>query len=95
MCPSNTIDTRDLPAAVSAASGDSGAPPIPGSTLADIERYAILETLESTGGSTSRAAEILGVSVRKIQYKLHAYAEAPKEDIAAVEDTAEAAAEAK
>ncbi len=46
---------------------------IPGSTLEDIERYAILETYESTGGSTSETADILDVSVRKIQYKLKEY----------------------
>ena len=44
----------------------------------EIERYAITKTLESTGGSTSKAAEILGISVRKIQYKLHEYEGAPK-----------------
>ena len=36
------------------------------------------KTLESTGGSTSKAAEILDISVRKIQYKLHEYESAPK-----------------
>jgi DNA-binding NtrC family response regulator len=51
---------------------------IPGSTLGEIERYAILKALEATGGSTSRAAEMLGISVRKIQYKLHEYQSAPK-----------------
>ena len=51
---------------------------IPGATLDEIERYAITKTLESTGGSTSRAAEILNISVRKIQYKLHEYESAPK-----------------
>ncbi len=49
-------------------------PPIPGSTIADLERYAILKTLEACGGSTSKAATVLGVSPRKIQYKLHEYA---------------------
>jgi DNA-binding NtrC family response regulator len=52
-----------------------GLPPIPGSTLADLEKFAILKTLEHTGGSTSRAAEMLGISTRKIQYKLHEYQE--------------------
>jgi two-component system response regulator HydG len=47
---------------------------IPGSSLAEVERYAILATLEATGGSTSRAAAILGLSVRTIQLRLHAYA---------------------
>ncbi|MDB4955359.1 MAG: response regulator [Myxococcales bacterium] len=48
-------------------------PVVPGATLAELERYAILETLKSTGGSTTKAAEILGISVRTIQYRLHAY----------------------
>jgi two-component system response regulator HydG len=51
---------------------------IPGATMDEIERYAITKTLEATGGSTSRAAEILNLSVRKIQYKLHEYESAPK-----------------
>ena len=46
---------------------------IPGSTLAEIEREAIQRTLESVSGSTSRAAKILGISPRKIQYKLKEY----------------------
>ncbi|MBP6703258.1 MAG: sigma-54-dependent Fis family transcriptional regulator [Vicinamibacteria bacterium] len=46
---------------------------IPGSSLADIEREAILRTIESVGGSTSRAARILAISPRKIQYKLKDY----------------------
>src|SRR6267142_1281874 len=51
-----------------------GAGLIPGATLAEIEREAILRTLELLGGSTSRAAEMLGISVRKIQYRLKEYA---------------------
>jgi two-component system, NtrC family, response regulator len=46
---------------------------IPGSTFAEIEREAILRTLEAVGGSTSRAAALLGISTRKIQYKLKEY----------------------
>jgi two-component system response regulator HydG len=45
---------------------------IPGSTMAEIERYAITKTLESTG-STTRAAEVLDISIRTIQYRLHEY----------------------
>jgi two-component system NtrC family response regulator len=63
------------------AMGDEGARPagasvgvrIPGSTLADLEREAILRTLEAVGGSTSKAAAILDISARKIQYKLKEY----------------------
>jgi two-component system response regulator HydG len=46
---------------------------IPGATLAEIEKYAILSTLEAAEGSTSRAADILDISVRTIQYRLHEY----------------------
>ncbi len=46
---------------------------IPGSTLAELEREAILRTLEAVGGSTSRAADILDISARKIQYKMREY----------------------
>ena len=51
---------------------------IPGATLYDIEREAILRTLEMVDGSTSRAADVLRISVRKIQYRLKEYAEADR-----------------
>jgi hypothetical protein len=54
------------------------APLIPGSTLAEIKRYAILQTLEQTGGATARAAEIPGISPRKIQYRLRGYQGLPQ-----------------
>jgi DNA-binding NtrC family response regulator len=43
---------------------------VPGLTLAELERMAILQTLEAVDGSTARAAELLDVSQRKIQYRL-------------------------
>jgi two-component system response regulator HydG len=46
---------------------------VPGSTMAEIERHAILTTLDAVGGSTARAAEILDISVRTVQYRLHTY----------------------
>jgi DNA-binding NtrC family response regulator len=70
------VRPEDLPPTVRAAEGGSmpeGMPPVPGATLEELERFAILRTLEHTGGSTSKAAETLGISVRKIQYKLHEY----------------------
>jgi two-component system NtrC family response regulator/two-component system response regulator HydG len=48
---------------------------IPGSSLAEIEKTAILKTLAAVNGSTSKAAEILGISVRKIQYRLREWRE--------------------
>jgi DNA-binding NtrC family response regulator len=84
MCNGPQIEPQHLPAAVGPVATHRAVPTIPGSSLEDIERYAILTTLEATGGSTSRAAELLGISVRKIQYKLHEYKAAPKSDIDAV-----------
>jgi len=50
--------------------GSSGALNIPGSTLDEIEKEAILRSLDASGGSTGKAAKMLGISVRKIQYRL-------------------------
>ena len=69
-CKSGLIRTEHLTLPVGV---DPPRPVIPGARLSDIERYAILQTLAANGGSTSRAARILGISVRKIQYKLHEY----------------------
>jgi DNA-binding NtrC family response regulator len=38
---------------------------------------SILETLKATGGSTSPAAEVLGISAWAIQYRLHDYHAVP------------------
>lgn len=64
----DTIYARDL-----ALDPVRTAPPIPGSTLEEIERHAILSTLEMVGGNKREAARILGISTRKIQYRLHDY----------------------
>ena len=64
---------RRVDAAVPASAGASARVRIPGSTLDDLEREAILRTLEAVSGSTSRAAAMLGISPRKIQYKLKEY----------------------
>ncbi len=89
-----TIEPRALPSTVrpSASPAIPGAPAIPGSTMAELERYAILETMKSTGGSTSKAAEMLGISTRTIQYRLHQYNEAPRSDLDVVrKETADSA----
>jgi DNA-binding NtrC family response regulator len=72
------IEPRQLPPNVRPRLVPAGMPVIPGAAMADIERYAILETLKATGGSTSKAAEVLGISVRTIQYRLHQYNAAPR-----------------
>jgi len=82
------VEARQLPPNVRPRLAPTGMPTIPGSTMADIERYAVLETLKSTGGSTSKAAEILGISVRTIQYRLHQYNAAPRSDVDVVRSAA-------
>jgi two-component system response regulator HydG len=52
---------------------------IPGATMAEIERHAILSTLDAVNGSTAKAAEMLDISVRTIQYRMHEYGLAGKE----------------
>jgi hypothetical protein len=42
-------------------------------TLAALEREAILAAMKAAAGSTARAAAMLDISVRKVQYKLHEY----------------------
>jgi DNA-binding NtrC family response regulator len=74
------ITSADLPSSITASLPRSPEVLIPGSTMADIERHAVLTTLEATGGSTTRAAEILGMSVRAIQYRLQKYESAPKDE---------------
>ncbi len=71
LCEENRIDVVHLPVDVAPVS--KGTVRIPGSTMAEIEKYAILATLEATSGSTARAAKMLDISIRTIQYRLNEY----------------------
>lgn len=66
------VDAEALPFDAAPATIEGG-PRIPGATMAELEKHAILATLEAVGGSTSRAAEMLDISARTIQYRLHEY----------------------
>jgi two-component system, NtrC family, response regulator HydG len=74
MCQGSSITEADIPATLRASQGVR----IPGSTFAEIERHAILTTLDAVGGSTTKAAKMLDISVRTIQYRLHEYGLANK-----------------
>ncbi len=73
MCTGREIEPRHLPREIMQHDRGDEQPHIPGTTLAELEKFAILRTLEHVRGSTSKAAEMLGVSPRKIQYRLSEY----------------------
>ena len=73
MAEGTRIEPGDLPSTAS-PSHPGGATDlsmlVPGLSMAELERMAILQTLESTAGNTQKAAELLDISRRKIQYRL-------------------------
>jgi two-component system NtrC family response regulator/two-component system response regulator HydG len=76
LCKGDHLTADDLPPILRGPrSRGQGTSLIPGATLREIEREAILRTLEMVDGSTARAAEVLGISARKIQYRLKEYGE--------------------
>ncbi|MEP7121550.1 MAG: sigma-54 dependent transcriptional regulator [Byssovorax sp.] len=76
LCEGSLLGGDDLP--IDVAPAPKNALRVPGATMAELERYAILTTLEATNGSTTKAAEMLDISVRTIQYRLHEYGLAGK-----------------
>jgi two-component system response regulator HydG len=82
LCDGGKIDEEHLPYGTSTGSTLDGIS-IPGATMAELEKYAILKTLEAMDGSTVRAAELLDISVRTIQYRLHEYGFAKERERAA------------
>jgi two-component system, NtrC family, response regulator HydG len=69
---SELVEAEALPFDAAPATIEGG-PRVPGATMAELEKHAILATLEAVAGSTSRAAEMLDISARTIQYRLHEY----------------------
>ena len=72
LCDGDRIDDEHLPYGSAGHHGLEGIS-VPGATMAELEKYAIVKTLEAVDGSTVRAAEVLDISVRTIQYRLHEY----------------------
>jgi DNA-binding NtrC family response regulator len=67
--------------AATAAHTDSGVisargPAIVGRKLADVERDLILDTLAACGANRTRAARVLGISIRTLRNRLNEYAAA-------------------
>jgi two-component system response regulator HydG len=72
LCEGDQLDEEYLPEG-SFSSAEIDPVSLPGSTLADLEKYTILSTLASVEGSSARTAEILEVSIRTVQYRLREY----------------------
>ena len=47
-----------------------------GRTIADVEQELILKTLQDVAGNRTKAAEILGITVRTLRNKLNEYRDA-------------------
>ncbi len=84
LCPDGApLDAGHLPSgfgkaqtAVAALEDPSVVPVRVGSTVDEAERMLILRTLEATGQNKTRAAEILGVSLKTLHNKLKEYSQA-------------------
>ncbi|RMH23107.1 MAG: sigma-54-dependent Fis family transcriptional regulator [Acidobacteria bacterium] len=77
--PGGDVDLETLPPEVRESTAATGAPgPIQprfgrARSMDEIERQAILETLERTGGHRAEAARLLGIGLRTLQRKLKDY----------------------
>nr|CAX83954.1 Two component, sigma54 specific, transcriptional regulator, Fis family [uncultured bacterium] len=76
-----TIDpSPTLTAATPAAAGNDDAIRLPvGTTVREMEEILIRRTLDEVDGNRTRAAELLGISIRTLRNKLHEYAARPPE----------------
>jgi len=57
------------------AQGETVSAALVGCTVAEVERDLILQTLRHCGGNRTRAADILGISVRTLRNKIRLYGE--------------------
>jgi DNA-binding NtrC family response regulator len=66
LSPDGPVEPRHLSLSEPPADAPSG-------TLKDMERQAVIRALEQAGGNRKQAAEILGISLRNLQYKVKEY----------------------
>ena len=68
------VSERELPAHIAATNGPQTMSPFAQAlTLRDLERNAIIQTLNRTGGNKSEAAKILGITRKTLHTKLQQY----------------------
>ena len=70
----NVIRLEDLPSPIHRNLVGASTPEFePGMSLVEMEQQLIRRTLEFTGGNRTHSAELLGIGVRTLQRKIHAY----------------------
>jgi two-component system response regulator HydG len=73
LAEADVIDVEHFPSVIR----DTAAPPLASMPrrlpLREVEKLYVLETLEETGWNRAKAARLLGISVRGLQYKLQRY----------------------
>jgi DNA-binding NtrC family response regulator len=95
VCDGGVIETKHLPpgfgqAPVRATAEDSDGVRLGvGTTVEEAEKLLILKTLESTNNNKTRAAEILGISLKTLHNKLKEYGSVTAEASAEKEEKAE------
>jgi len=91
LCDGPMVDLEDLPDDVMNSSpADETAPS--GTELLDLrelEKQTISRALSKTGGNRTKAAELLGFSVRTLRNKLKEYKELPHDYVASTEGVSE------
>jgi DNA-binding NtrC family response regulator len=70
LCEGQEIGLEHMPSSSGSSVRQDVGMLVPGVSMAELERMAILQTLDAVGGSTAKAADMLGISRRKIQYRL-------------------------
>jgi DNA-binding NtrC family response regulator len=95
VCEGAVIETRHLPPGFgqaplrpSAADADSIRVGV-GTTVGEAERLLILKTLESTNNNKTRAADVLGISLKTLHNKLKEYGSSNSDGVRAEKEETE------
>ncbi|MBM4055115.1 MAG: sigma-54-dependent Fis family transcriptional regulator [Planctomycetes bacterium] len=71
LCPGNKISRKHLPGSIIPGKGDVPSITIaPGTPWKEAEKELIMQTLQLTKGNKQEAAKMLGISLRKIEYRV-------------------------
>ena len=92
VCDTGVVETKHLPpgfgqAPLRAAANDPDAVRLGvGTTVGEAEKMLILKTLEATSNNKTKAAEILGISLKTLHNKLKEYGNATADAVSSKEE---------